>query len=128
MPRGGRRPGAGRPKGASSKASGKAIAAILTKGIAPIDVYERVMPVLLASKDEQVLLAALDRAAKFRKLFHSEFAPTDAPARPHESQGLPLFDAPHKPPPQGKKEAAVEAANAAAQGPGWGDLLKTSVN
>ena len=127
MPRGGKRAGAGRPKGASNKRNIKQAAHILAEGIAPLDVYRRIMPALLASEDPQVLLAALDRAAKFRKLFHSEFAVSDNPARPHESQGLPLFDAPHRPP-AGKKAEADQAAVTAAQGSGWGDLLKTSVN
>lgn len=133
MPRGGKRAGAGRPKRGATTHAMREIMAIVADGISPLDVYRRTIPKLEEiadkTKDPKVYSKLLDASWKHRKLFHSEFSASDAQAKPHKDQGLPLFDGVPRPAaPLGKKELAEEAAQSAAQGSGWGDLLKTSVN
>lgn len=78
MPRGGRRPGAGRPKGSKNKRTSKIIEAAMTSGkVTPLEIMLEAMYVLhnMAHRDPQNinlehLLAASERAERLARFFH----------------------------------------------------------
>ena len=121
MPRGGRRPGAGRKPGSTSKAKAQLIERVVARGMTPLDIIlESARKLFEAQKYSEASLAA-QRAAPF---VHQKFAPTSLPAKLHPEQVLQgdLFDLP-QPAPEGKKAEADAAAADALKDPFWGDLL-----
>ncbi len=125
MPRGGKRPGAGRPKGSTSRRSttDAKILASVAAGDTPLDVGLRIMRKAEAEGDLKLALQAMKACAPF---IHQRFSPTDQPAKPHVEQAiLPLWESKPKAAPEpGKKEAARIEAETAGVGTEWGDLLK----
>ncbi len=120
MGRGGRRAGAGRPRGSVNRKAKVAAAVVAGDGLKPLDVMLAVMPMRYERKQWD---KAVDIANKLAPYFSQKFAATDQPAQPHPEQGLlPLFEA-AKTAALGKKEQAALAAAAAGAGTDWGDDL-----
>ena len=129
MGRGGKRAGAGRPRGSGNKKASLDAAKLLADGQTPLDVGLAAMRVLFESgKTEE----AGTLAVKLAPYFHQRFAPTDQQPKPHREQDmLPLFgrDPQKGPEPVGKKELAQREAETAGVGTDWGeDLLPKDLN
>jgi hypothetical protein len=88
MPRGGKRPGAGRPRGSSSKKANVSAAVAPANGMKPLDIM---IAIMRRYYSEERLDQALEAAKALTLYFSQKFAPTDQPAVPHLEQGLPLF-------------------------------------
>ena len=123
---GGKRQGAGRPRGSRSRSAASLPAPPPAQDqdlpADPLSVGLRAMRRLEA---EGKLEKAGALAARLAKYFAQPFAATDQPAKPHPEQNmLPLWESKPKAPDLGKKEAAQIAAETAGAGTDWGDLLK----
>src|SRR5271168_1245821 len=82
MPRGGKRPGAGRPRGSSSKKAKVSAAVAAADGMKPLDIMIAIMRRYYSEERFDKALA---------RYFSQKFAPTDQSAVPHLEQGLRLF-------------------------------------
>lgn len=112
MARGGKRPGAGRPKGATNKRSRSSAAKVLASDLTPLDILLKTARRLYEDQDF-VNAAAVARAAA--PYVHSKFVASQEPAARHPEQKTQkdLFD-------------DVPAPEAAAPGPKanpWDGLL-----
>jgi len=123
MSRGGKRPGAGRPRGSVSKKARVKAAIIAAGGDTPLDILLWAARQAKADGDVDRARQAARDAAPY---FHQRFSPTDQLATPHKEQGmLPLFPQHHRPPESvGKKEQAQRDAETAGAGTDWGDDLQ----
>ena len=122
MARGGKRPGAGRPRGSASKKAKVSAAALMRSGRQPLEVLLLVMDKALEDGDWKTAREAAKDAAPY---IHQKFSATDQPAKPHPEQAiLPLWESkPKAEAAPGKKETARLEAETAGQGTEWGDLL-----
>ena len=122
MPRGGRRPGAGRKPGVPNKKKSVVSVRALVSGMTPLDVLLSSMRQLYEDKDYPNAALVAARAAPY---VHQKFTATEALAKPHPEQMFQddLFDMPAQP--EGKKAEAAAAASAALADPasGWSELL-----
>ncbi len=91
MPRGGRRPGAGRKPGVPNKKKSVVSVRELVSGLAPLDVMLKSMRKLYEDGDYANAVLAAARAAPY---VHQRFAPTDERAARHDEQRMQgdLFD------------------------------------
>ena len=126
MPRGGKRAGAGRPRGSRNKRAMLEAAILAGEGPKPLDVALRAMRALDAAGEHEKAAAI---AVKIAPFFYQKFSATDQPAKPHAEQSmLPLWELKPKAetaePALGKKVAARLEAETAGVGTEWGDLLK----
>lgn len=123
MPRGGKRPGAGRPRGSVNKKANLEAAIVVAGGDTPLDILLWAARQAKAEGDVERATKAAQAAAPY---IHQRFSPTDQPAKPHPEQSiLPLWESkPKADAAPGKKEQAQLAAETAGAGTDWGDLLK----
>jgi hypothetical protein len=120
MPRGGKRPGAGRPRGSSSKKAKVSAALAPAIGMKPLDIM---IAIMRRYYSEERLDQALEAAKALAPYFSQKFAPTDQPAVPHLEQGLRCSPISRTPvaAPRGKKELALLDAERGGEGTEWGD-------
>ncbi len=123
---GGKRPGAGRPKGATKARQPDPAPPTPAASDLPDDPLSVGLRAMRKLEAEGKVEKAGALAVKLARYFAQPFAPTDQSAKPHAEQGiLPLWESkPKAPEPVGKKEAAQQAAETAGIGTDWGDLLK----
>jgi hypothetical protein len=114
MPRGGKRLGAGRSRGSSSKKPKVSAAVAAADGMRPLDIMIGIMRRYYSEERFDKALAPY---------FSQKFAPTDQPAVPHLEQGVPLFakSAERRSHVPGQKELALLDAERAGEGTEWGD-------
>ncbi|HTR14723.1 MAG TPA: hypothetical protein VMI72_16085 [Roseiarcus sp.] len=120
---GGRRPGAGRPKGSKNRA--KEIAAEIDASL-PTDPLSIALRAARKLEQEGKTEKAAALAIRLARYFNQPFSPSDQAAKPHPEQGiLPLWESqPKSRGTLGKKAAAQLDAETAGQGTDWGDLLQ----
>lgn len=91
MPRGGRRPGAGRKPGVPNKKTTVRSARVIASGDSPLDIMLASARALFKAKNYAEASLVASRAAPY---IHQRFAPTAEAAKPHPEQKLQrdLFD------------------------------------
>jgi hypothetical protein len=124
MARGGKRPGAGCPRGSAKKKANIKAAIIAASSLSPLDVMRDAMATFVA---QGKLADAVDVAKAMAPYIHPKVPLANQQARPHSSQDfLPGFGGDGDDRSRlGKKEIARDAADRAGEGTDWGDDLAT---